>query len=960
MKSVSWIAFFLLALSALVPADSVSPVVSGRVVGSKGEPLAEVVLTMTGETGAPLTAVTGKSGSFRFVNLWPGKFTLACEREGFRSAVRQELVLEAGRSESLTVVLDLTPGHEEIQGSVRRAPLDPGAVATVARWNREDLRSGPVARTLTGLVARVPGAVTDRVDVAGRFAGQEFAFQGGGTTAADAAWVVDGIAVTDFTRPGSVPFRFQPLAYDEIAVSDGAADLSSPTGGLQFNFFTPTAGAVTGGEVYLSHADRAWKIDKSLPSDLAAQKTATGGAIVNPGLDRLGQYGVRLGGPLAGPTLTWTGAVNLQDVRGRTESGDIRADWLVHSFAKLVLNMGHSNGELLVLQDEQINRHAPQLTYPQQNDGSLYDQRNPALLVALKLQQRFGNVKANLQFDVLRSRQVVDPRGADVDSTGHLIGNELTRVTDPVMQLDANPYRNTKRNQFHVGIGGEYFREGVLGGNHAMRLGLDLSKASTKATILYPNQRAIQWPSLSATSGQTVLLVPDFVSDVYLKRYSAYLGDTSTFDRLTVSLGVRYDYEQAGLNDDITLPAFSWIDSGTVSDKTLFSGSLGELDVTAVDIPRPWKTISPRASVAIDLDGRKGALLRLSVARYATMGQQALAEALVPHRVIEAIWNDDGDGLVEYSEIGAATSAYNPHIATVDADTGLVVSQYALNLTAPKLDELTASLEKTIGTDFSARLGGFYRKHHHLLAVRGVLAGGLVETAANWVRQPDVTVNGSVVHAYARVEQPSGYYYFNLPRAYDRYLGLQLGLTKKWSHRWSGRATFVWQDWQKHRFADETYDGNNFDYFDGGVVAPSGLGVTGSGALLNARWLANVQFRVGLPWSFQLSGALTARDGFPIAYHTLATLTGLGRVAFYEADKKLGDDRYPSLWLADFGLERSFRAGSGATATLSAEVHNLGNRRTVVARQAQFGSTLDQTLAVVDQTVVQLGFRLKF
>src|SRR3977135_4352776 len=105
----------LLLSSLLVPADTVS----GRVVGTAGQPVAQAIVEVV-DLGRSVT--TGADGTFR-IAVPPGRYTLAVRRDGFAPTVR-EISVGGGQPGALQIVLTTSALRlEPVTVTATRAPL---------------------------------------------------------------------------------------------------------------------------------------------------------------------------------------------------------------------------------------------------------------------------------------------------------------------------------------------------------------------------------------------------------------------------------------------------------------------------------------------------------------------------------------------------------------------------------------------------------------------------------------------------------------------------------------------------------------------------------------------------------------------------------------------------------------------------------------------------------------------
>jgi hypothetical protein len=247
------------------------------------------------------------------------------------------------------------------------------------------------------------------------------------------------------------------------------------------------------------------------------------------------------------------------------------------------------------------------------------------------------------------------------------------------------------------------------------------------------------------------------------------------------------------------------------------------LNIKEYKVPVSWKLLSPRISFTYDITGDGKNVIKLSAGQYMSQSGNNMASNYIPLRYGYAAWNDiNGDGKPQYGEMGDLT--WTSLFTRVDPVTGMNRVRYDPDYNTPKLDELTLSFEKAVIEDLAVSLTGFYKKRHNLAFdvnsrgenfanQKGYFADGSVETAANFEEiAPGV---------YNQIDAPIGQYYYNYKKSYYKYLGLQFMLNKKLSSHWMGNLAVTFQDFKRHLDKSDLVEYTNFDFFNGGQVAPA-------------------------------------------------------------------------------------------------------------------------------------------
>src|SRR4051812_6039910 len=103
----------LVLVAALASAQITTGGVYGTGDDEQHQPLPGVTVTLSGETGAPQVSVTDEHGDFRFTNLYPGKFSLKAELDGFSPVEQNDIQVSLGSKRELALTLN-SAVHETI------------------------------------------------------------------------------------------------------------------------------------------------------------------------------------------------------------------------------------------------------------------------------------------------------------------------------------------------------------------------------------------------------------------------------------------------------------------------------------------------------------------------------------------------------------------------------------------------------------------------------------------------------------------------------------------------------------------------------------------------------------------------------------------------------------------------------------------------------------------------------
>jgi hypothetical protein len=117
-----------------------------------------------------------------------------------------------------------------------------------------------------------------------------------------------------------------------------------------------------------------------------------------------------------------------------------------------------------------------------------------------------------------------------------------------------------------------------------------------------------------------------------------------------------------------------------------------------------------------------------------------------------------------------------------------------------------------------------------------------------------------------------------------------------------------------------------------------------------------------LPWGINLTAFFQAKEGNPQPLRRVMPLSQ-GLTFLYRDGYKCGDERLPTLWLLNLGLEKSFKVTDTVNATLVLDWYNATNNQVVQKYNLNIGGDPVDELQPVMWTqagLFQFGVRVNF
>src|SRR5499427_4691726 len=218
--------------------------IGGTVTDASGAVMPGVTVTLSnprGSIGGNQEAFTDARGTFQFLRLVPGTYTVKAELEGFRTAVLENIVVNADVTARADLKLEIGTLQEGITVTGESPLLDTTSALKQTVLSREVLDSLPNRIDVWSVARVIPSVVLSKVDVGG----SESFLQSTATVHGsnnENGFLIDGMDVSnlDGNGTGAVlyldPYAFQETNYQ---TSGGGTAISSK-GGLLFNMVTKT------------------------------------------------------------------------------------------------------------------------------------------------------------------------------------------------------------------------------------------------------------------------------------------------------------------------------------------------------------------------------------------------------------------------------------------------------------------------------------------------------------------------------------------------------------------------------------------------------------------------------------------------------------------------------------------------------------------------------------------------
>jgi hypothetical protein len=983
----------LLAGSALAQYQTGN--IYGKVQAKDGSVLPGVSVTLTG-VGAPQTNVSDSQGNFHFLSLSPGTYSLKAELAGYGSATRAGVHLQVAQNADVTIALN--PAVAESITVTAEAPLlDARKAGTGTNVARAELEKVPTSRDPWTVLQSVPSVQIDRINVGGSQSGQQSNYYAKGALIRDNTWNMDGVNITDMGATGSSPLYFDFDSFEEMQITTGGADPRIETPGIQLNLVTKRGTNDFKGSARYLYTPGSTQTTPTVPSE------ATGYLSQTNAINFVRDYGGEVGGPVLRDRLWFWVARGDQKISDQAASTIVTGgavstglfDNIVLRNKNLKLNgqILSSNSAVAYYTWGDKVRNARNLS-PTRPFITAYRQTGPTTVEKLEDTQIFGS---SLYLTGMWSK-VKGGFGLHANGGAGESAPSAWRDAAGVTQDNWETYDTFRPQKQYRLDGSKFFDLGRV--NNELKFGFGYRNTPVNSTSAFPGP-SHGWyrydnvtPAICATQGLpancAIATLPRDVALGYKEKYNDfYVGDTILLGNLTLQGGLRWDRQStqntalslAGnpiISAPLTLPC---ITSVCPAGSTTLTASLPGITYPGDPRALKWNTVTPRIGATYALGSDKRTLVRASYNRYA--GQVGSAVSGANPLAYSAFYfygvDMNGDHQIQRNELLKIQKfvGVDPNNPTAIANTRRV--DYGMKV--PTTDEFILGGERQLLSDFSVGLNYTYRKANNVYTTlfEKTQGKGDFYTQADYVpaTYPNGTpvvaggtftlkdpITGQVITTFTTATQPVWALAPGVPTPVFRVLttrpgysthfsGLEATATKRLSHNWMFRANVSYGDYKEHcgsnAFADPTQalntgQGNSTSATGGPVACQSGQIApqsAGSGAFgndfINAKWNFNVTGVYVFPWDINVGANLNARQGYPAALRD--AVSGIRGGTVNVLLNSMGDVRFDNVYELDMRLAKDFRIMNRFGITLSGDMFNAPNKRTILQRETLILST---------------------
>ena len=943
----------LLALTMAVPAAAQQ--FTGRIEVTVVDATGAVLPGATVELSGPQTqtTVSDASGVARFLNLAPGTYTVKGVLAGFSDYANSNVVVPAGGNVQLRASMRVSGVQTQVEVTAESPVIDAKKSGTGTNVTLDELQNIPSARDPWVVMQTVPGIITDRVNVGGSESGQQSGYQAKGASGTDATWNMDGIPITDMAATGATPTYYDFDMFQEMAVTTGGSDMSMATGGVGLNF------VLKSGTNQYRGSSRVYFENESMQSNNMSEELATNLGSPNGKGNRTNQYadyGFELGGPIVKDRLWAWGSLGKTDVRILTirqtpdrtilKNRALKIQGQASSSVRGSFTYFYGN-KLKYGRDASATR-LPDTTTNQAGPSSFY--------------------KGEMNF-VLGNNFFLTARGSHFPTGFGLTpqGGMNKDVYNDDSGVWHGSYWNylSDRPQNTLMAEGSYFR-----GKHEIKFGYSWRRVTVTSTS-----------QLSSAQGNSIVTYfngyPDFIVGVASPWMSsnrafynsAWVGDTMSLSRATITAGLRFDRQTDSVlaSSEPAVPGFEkWLPAIT-------GPALKDAIV--------WNSVSPRVGITYAVDEARKTQLRGSYSMFSSQLANGASGVLgvIQYRYISFDGRDlNGDKIAQPNEITSGLNSWTGFNINNPGDVSKSVNQVG-DYHVPKTHEFIVGIDHELFKNFGLSASYTYRRfvNFNWSPRIGVRSGDYVQ-AGTFTAGPLPDGSNASVPFYkvdpAQLSQAAldgGVEYTGRDGYHQRFWGLEVQATKRLANKWMARLGFSTNDHRQYWDDPATSIGDptpvaNANYINGSMVvtASGGSGKSGIYQLLpKYQFIANGLYQA--PWGIDLGANLVTRQGFGQAWNRTNVATG----DFFSNNKTVGlwtdinQNRLPSVTTLDVRLGKLLKFNRVGM-NIDLDVFNVLNAGTVLGRQYDFRRTgptgFNQVLEIMNPRIARIGLRVNF
>ena len=968
----------LVAIAAGSPvyAQTTQGRLSGFVSDTQGAVLPGVTVSVTSPALIGVQTTTSQTdGRFLFPALPTGTYKVTFELAGFQKMTRDNVDVVLGQTISIDVQLPIASLAETVLVTGDSPVIDVMTTKVGTDLKGDALVAVPNSTDVWGALSEAPGVRMDGFDVGGSHKSQQSGYEVFGITN-QARVVSDGVDHTEGV--GGTGFYEDYYANEEVSVSGLGSDVEMNSGGAAITTTIKSGGNAFKGLEHLSYEPGSFVGSNAAATDISARGyTCPNNSLGQPQCDNpnllFWEGHVDLGGPIARDKAWFYGAYNHfkidKAVSGISQSVATDLGIFDNITGKATWRPGQNNTFVGYFQQGRKQK-------PKRSLSTLVP---PESVLAQDSYSRMG--KGEWQ-RVISSRAFLD---VNVGSfyLGWPMVAQVDPATNPPLQFRGNGARagagwlafSTVRHKPQTKAQMTYYVPNAKAGSHDFKFGFEYlydsyryghNGQSGPIRYSYAGSSAVGSPDriifvdtgLVSDYGNTWTVGPNLDRHV-----AGYAQDRwSPNNRLTITAGLRVDYQRVGYGDAVRVPQIHdqipvGLDSGcTVAPCYIFPA---QTTVTGQDFLKVTNP-APRLGVTYDVSGKGKTVLKAFYGQYYNNLADGFSAAN-PGDIRQATFN-----FIDAHHDGRYHGPEN--LGTLRSRTGGADAPVDPNMKTPYAEEISGSLETQLPGQSSVRVTYVRKNQRNTAPFYGT---NLIPAWVGHVTVPTVqTFNGQTYNLvdvpdsvanqtdglYSNFPGDSNYHYDTIELAYRKTLHqffVQTSFDYQWRNDLRSPCGCNTGDVSTSPLSADPI-GTNF-YFSPNPSVPNRQQTT----------TYHYQFlgRYTLPKEVGVAANFRYQSGYPYApiVPDGATSPGLNlsNIGAPFFSQNLDQSRSDNVALLNLRFDKSVPVGK-TKITGILDIYNVLNADPVTNFNLNLGPSYKTVIAVLDPRVFQVGVRLEF